>query len=104
MERAQLAAVAQVVLEGAPLPAEKRELIEYATAQNAPVPVLGALALLPDRSYEHLDAVGEALERRQPSFERARVDLPREESDAVPGGAAYVEPHPEPGGVRDAGD
>jgi hypothetical protein len=101
MRPQQLAAVAQVVLEGVPLPAEKQELLDYAERQSAPPEVRAALAALPKRSYEYLDEVGEEIAAAQPSFSPPRVQRPSAESGAPPGGAAYVDASAEPGSIRD---
>jgi hypothetical protein len=63
---AQLAAVAQVVLEGAPLPAERHELVLYAREQDASQEVLDALGRIPAGRYERLDDVGAAIAPTQP--------------------------------------
>lgn len=88
----------QVVLEGVPLPATKSELVEYARTQDADA--ARRLESLPDREYRSLDEVGEALAPVQPSRPEPEVAVPHEESDAPPGGDAYVDPNPEPGAVR----
>ena len=93
----RLATELQVVLEGVPLPAHKRELVEYARSQDGEA--ARHLESLPDREYRSLDEVGEALAPVQPSRSQPAVS-PREESDKAPGGDAYVTPHPEPGAVR----
>ena len=88
----------QVVLEGVPLPATKDTLVEYARRHDeAPA---GELGSLPDREYRSLDEVGEALAPVQPEQRHEEAALPREESDAPPGGADYVDPDPKPGAVR----
>jgi hypothetical protein len=94
----QRAAELQVLLEGVPLPAHKRELLDYARSQDE-----GAaqqLESLPEREYRSLDEVGEALAPVQPSWRQPDAAVPREESDKPPGGDDYVAPHPEPGAVR----
>ena len=50
----QRAAVAQVVLEGIPLPATKKELLDYARRQDPPEDVAAVLSTIPDREYERL--------------------------------------------------
>jgi hypothetical protein len=60
----QRAAELQVVLEGVPLPARKRQLVEYARRENEHA--ARDLAAIPDREYASLDEVGEALVRVQP--------------------------------------
>jgi hypothetical protein len=99
----QEAALVQVVLEGAPLPAEKSRLIEYARQQEGGEQVLGLLSKLPDREYGYLDEVGEELARVQPSRGRDQPHEPRAESGLPPGGAAYTDPSEEPGAVRESG-
>jgi Protein of unknown function (DUF2795) len=94
----RLAAEMQVLLEGVPLPAHKRELVEYARSQEGEA--ARHLESLPDREYRSLDEVGEALAPVQPSRSQPDAAVPREESDKPPGGDAYVTPHPKPGAVR----
>jgi Protein of unknown function (DUF2795) len=97
----QRAAELQVVLEGVPLPAKKRELIEYARAQDESA---GAdLQGLADREYTSLDEVGEALAPVQPAWLEPVPQRPRDESGQPPGGDAYLDPDAEPGGVRPSG-
>lgn len=88
----------QVVLEGVPLPASKAELLDYARTQDGDA--ARELESLPDRTYRSLDEVGEAVASVQPPREQAHAEVPREESDAPPGGDDYVDPNPEPGAVR----
>ena len=92
------AAEVQVVLEGVALPAQKRELIDYASTQDENA--ARQLEQLPDREYRSLDEVGEALAPVQPSWPQPDVHRPRDESGKPPGGDAYLDPHPEPGAVR----
>jgi hypothetical protein len=94
----QLAAELQVLLEGVPLPATKAELVDYARSQD-PDAARG-LETIPDREYRSLDDVGEALVPVQPSWAQPVAAVPHEESDAPPGGTAYVDPHAQPGAVR----
>jgi Protein of unknown function (DUF2795) len=94
----RLAAEMQVLLEGVPLPAHKRELVEYARSQDGDA--ARHLESLPDREYRSLDEVGEALAPVQPPRSQREAAVPREESDLPPGGENYVKPHPEPGAVR----
>jgi hypothetical protein len=89
----------QVVLEGVPLPSGKSELVEYARREDQNAARL--LESLPDRVYRSLDEVGEALAPVQPQQRPEDAALPREESDAPPGGDDYVDPNPEAGAVRD---
>jgi hypothetical protein len=103
MQPHRTAAVAQVVLEGVPLPAGREELVEYARAQRAPGAVLAALERISDKRYEYLDDVGEAIVRCQPSFAPTKRE-PAPESDAVPGGEAYLDAGADPGAIRDEPD
>jgi hypothetical protein len=95
------AAELQTTLEGVSLPAEKNELLSYAASQRARPVELQALRSLPDRLYQSLDEVGEALVRVQPTAQHEVPHEPKEESGAPPGGSAYVELHPESGATRD---
>src|SRR3954447_151871 len=92
----------QVLLEGVSLPAEKRELIEYARSQEH-----GGLARLleqlPDRKYGSIDEVGEELAPVQPEWTSPDAERPRAESDLPPGGDAYTDASAEPGAVREHG-
>jgi Protein of unknown function (DUF2795) len=94
----RLAAELQVLLEGVPLPAHKRQLVAYARSQDGEA--ARHLESLPDREYRSLDEVGEALAPVQPSRSRPNTVVPHEESDKPPGGENYVKPDPEPGAVR----
>ena len=96
----QIAALIQVVLEGVALPATKGELVAYARREDPDAARL--LEALPEREYRSLDEVGEALAPAQPPRSKRDVAVPREESDKPPGGEDYVQPHPEPGAVRQA--
>jgi Protein of unknown function (DUF2795) len=98
--RFQEAALVQVVLEGVPLPAQRAELIDYASRQQDSDRVLSLLLEVPDREYGTLDEVGEALAPVQPPAKRSRVHEPRPESGLPPGGDAYTDAGAEPGGVR----
>jgi len=84
-----IAAEAQAVLEGSPLPARRAELLAYARAQGARPAVLVALRELADREFRTLDQVGEELAHVQPSSP-ARSPHPRTESGRVPGGDDYT--------------
>jgi hypothetical protein len=94
----QRAAEIQVVLEGVALPATKAELLEYARRQQADA--AREVETLPDKEYRSLDEVGEALAPVQPPWIEPHAEVPREESDAPPGGDAYLDPNPESGAVR----
>jgi hypothetical protein len=91
----------QVLLEGVALPSERSSLLTYAVQQGARGEQLGLLRRLPERAFETIDDVAEELVRVQPRRERRVPHEPREESDAVPGGEAYRQAHPESGRVRD---
>lgn len=93
----QRVAEIQVVLEGISLPATRDELIAYAVRQDRDA--AAALAQLPDRRYDRIDAVGEALRPTSPR-KREPERLPAPESGLPPGGADYVTAHPESGAVR----
>jgi hypothetical protein len=88
------------LLEGVALPASKEELIRYAREQDGGGRAVSLLQRLPDRKYRRLDDVGEALAPVQPSAEE-KDELPREESDVMPGGRDYTAAHPNPGKVLD---
>ena len=92
----------QTVLEGVPLPATKDELVAYARSQDGSG-LVALLEALPEREYDSLDEVGEALQPVQPPRTRAEAHAPHEESDLPPGGAAYTDPAAEPGWVRERG-
>ena len=94
-------ATLQAVLEGVPLPAQKRDLIRYAREQKEGGG--GAVRLLDrirDREYSSLDEVGEELAPVQPQKSTADSQLPRDESGQPPGGDNYVKQDPTPGAVR----
>ena len=97
----QRSAELQALLEGVSLPAARAELIDYVLAQEEGARFRGDLESLPDRQYETLDEVGEELIRVQPRRSAERAALPRDESGEPPGGAAYTDPAPEPGLVRE---
>ena len=80
---AQRAAEIQVVLEGVRLPATRGELIAYARRWD---PVAASeLGAIPDRAYDRIDEVGEALLRVQP-VAQIEAQLPTRES-GLPAGA-----------------
>jgi len=93
----QRAAEIQVVLEGIVLPASRDELVDYAALHDRAA--ARELERIPDRDYERIDDVGEALAQVQPPQPDAEP-VPRAESGAPPGGEAYLEPRPESGAVR----
>jgi hypothetical protein len=65
--------------------------------------VLAALEWIPDKRYELLDEVGDAIVRRQPSFAPDSPE-PVPESGEVPGGEAYVDAGADPEASRDRPD
>lgn len=95
----QESAQIQVLLEGVPLPATKKELVAYARAHDARV--AEALQSIADRKYRSLDDVGEQLASVQPPWPHPDAEVPRAESGRPPGGDAYVDPQAESGAVRD---
>jgi hypothetical protein len=92
-------ATLQVLLEGVPLPARKRDLMRYARDQGGERHV-ALLERLPDREYSTIDEVGEELAPVQPRSQRQDAELPRDESGQPPGGDNYVKGDPTPGAVR----
>ena len=95
----QRAAEIQVALEGVKLPASRDDLLQYAQTQE-PSLVAELQALLPERTYEALDDVGEALAPVQPRPLTAE-QRPRPDSGEPPGGEDYVNTSPQTGAVRD---
>jgi Protein of unknown function (DUF2795) len=90
------------VLEGVALPASKRQLLSHAARNGGEgAGVMELLRDLPSREYATLDEVGEALAPVQPAFASPRSRLPPRERGAQPGGDAYMQPHPEPGSIRE---
>jgi hypothetical protein len=87
----QRVAEIQVVLEGVPLPATRKELIEYARREDRAA--AEALERVPEGEYDRIDAVGEALAQTAPR-QRAKSRLPRPESGKPAGGSDYLTPHP----------
>jgi hypothetical protein len=88
----QRVAEVQAVLEGVSLPATRSQLIAYARGQEPDV--VRDLERVPDREYDRLDAVGEALLRVQPLA--AREDrVPKPKSGQPPGGPDYLRPFPD---------
>jgi hypothetical protein len=90
----------QVLLEGVPLPVERASLVRYAEHEGAAEYQLAALRSLPERRWDTIDDVAEALARVQPPIAHEEPYRPREESGAPPGGDAYTQRHPESGAVR----
>ena len=95
------AAALQVVLEGVPLPAGKKELIAYAREQDGEARLLALLERIEEGEYRRIDEVGEAVAGVQPSFAPPSPHQPHVESDEPPGGASYTELRPEPGEIRE---
>ena len=88
----------QAVLEGVPLPASKKQLLDYARAQDGSI--VTDLEGLPDQDFDRLDQVAELLTMR-PSAPKPEQDLPRPESGKPPGGPDYLKPFPsDTGAVR----
>jgi len=93
----QEVAVIQVALEGVPLPASRDDLVEYLRSQDPSL--VPALERLPDRRYERIDAVAEAL--LWPTGAVAPdAPLPRPESGLPPGGDSYLSTNGDAGKVR----
>jgi hypothetical protein len=84
------AAELKTALVGAPLPAQRDELLEYAVRQRAEPALLDGLRSLdPQRRYESLDDVVEELLHVQP----VQIDgrrAPRDEAGLPPGGEDYT--------------
>jgi hypothetical protein len=95
-----LAAELQTLLEGAPLPAGRKQLIRYAVEQGAGERELQALRGLPDRQYRSLDELGEELAPVQPRPAQERKE-PRAESGEPPGGDDYTRIPTNTGQVRE---
>jgi hypothetical protein len=92
----------QVLLEGVRLPAGKRELLDYAYAQDGHR-LTSLLRQLPEREFRSLDEVAEALRPVQPGWTQPDRHKPKPESGRPPGGAAYTDASAEPGEVREGG-
>jgi hypothetical protein len=69
-------------------------LLEYAVRQKTPPSDLHALRSLPDREYESLDEVAEALLHVQPRTFDEGLPPPHEESGQPPGGGDYTNVRP----------
>jgi len=87
----------QALLEGVPLPASRDVLVAYAYAQDPSA--AHELEQLPEREYDRLDAVGDAL-LRPPKPPQPPPRAPRAESGRPPGGDDYVTAFPSSGAVR----
>ena len=90
----------KTLLSGVELPADTATLLEYAVQQRVEPALLEALQELPERRYESLDEVVEALLHVQPAPFREQA-VPHEESGDPPGGDDYTNASPESGQVRD---
>jgi Protein of unknown function (DUF2795) len=86
----QEAAILKTTLVGVELPAGRKDLLSYALREGAEPMFVGRLGALPDREYESLDEVVEAILHVQPRRIDADALEPHEESGAPPGGDAYV--------------
>lgn len=89
---AQRAAEIQAVLEGIPLPAEKKQLVSYMREQDASL--VSDLEGLPDEEFRSLDDVGRLLTPVQ-TAPKPDARLPRAESGNPPGADDYLQPFPE---------
>jgi hypothetical protein len=96
--------MAQQYLEGIPLPVRTEIVLDYAERVGVPDEVMAVLRELPDEQFRRLDDVGHAICDTQPAYAPPEVRVPANESDLYPGGDAYLQPHPEPGAVRDEKD
>jgi len=88
----QRASEIQAVLEGQPLPASRRQLLDYARAEDASI--VHELERLPDETFDRLDAVAALLTLRPAAPAPPDDALPRPESGKPPGGADYLTPFP----------
>jgi hypothetical protein len=81
----------EAVLVGITLPATRDALVAYARAQPGGERAATRLAQIPDREYRAIQEAGEELEPVQPEHEPTpRIEQPRVESGAPPGGPGYV--------------
>ena len=94
----QRSAEIQALLEGVPLPASRGMLVSYAYAQD-PAVAHELERQLPEREYDRLDAVGDALVQ-PPRPPQAPERTPRTESGRPPGGDDYLKAFPSSGAVR----
>jgi hypothetical protein len=99
MEHGRIAEL-QVLLEGVPLPATRKQLLDYALQEGAVQWQVDALRRLPDKQYGWIDEAAEELLPVQPR-NREEPGEPRASSGAPPGGDDYTNPRPESGEVRD---
>jgi hypothetical protein len=76
MELSQVAEL-QVLLEGVPLPNGRSTLVRYARHQGAGGEQVAMLQRLPDRRFETIDEVAEALVRVQPQREQEVPHRPK---------------------------
>jgi hypothetical protein len=86
----QEAAILKTTLVGVDLPAGRNDLLTYALREGAEPMSVARLRVLPDREYESLDEVVEAILHVQPPRVDPDAREPHEESGAPPGGDAYV--------------
>jgi len=91
----------QTLLEGVDLPAEKRQLVQYAAANGATSAQLALVGSLAQDEYDMIDEVGEELFPVQPEWDDEVPHQPREESGRPPGGDDYTNPAPVSGSVRE---
>lgn len=77
----------EALLEGVPLPATRSDLITYAKRHHDRH-AAELLRSLPERRYDWLDQVGEALAPVQPKWPHERR-VPKAESGLPPGGPGY---------------
>lgn len=90
----------QALLEGVPLPASRRMLVQYAAAEDQEVAHL-LQQRLPDEEFDRIDKVGELLLGTvSPPYPRTPLPIP--ESGRPPGGDDYLKPFPTPGAVRES--
>lgn len=84
------AALLGSLAEGMPLPARRDEIVEYAEIEGADEDILDALRALPDREYESLDDIEEAVRPVQPNAPAEGPGAPRAESGEAPGRERYT--------------
>ena len=89
----------EALLVGVPLPATRRQLLEYARRQGRGGEAAVLLGRIPEREYRSLPEVGETLEPRDVPAREERPPSPRGESGPPPGGNAYVGEREEPANV-----
>jgi hypothetical protein len=89
----------EALLVGLALPATKDEILAYAREQPGGDRAAARLARIPDREYAAIQDVGEELEPVQPDRSTPRLEPATVESDAPPGGPAYLGDPVEPANV-----